>query len=280
METLLLENEHLRLTVAPEGAAIRSLESLTHQQPILHPGDKALFPMLPLANRVAGNRFPLHDEIIELPKSPVDEQFFLHGDGWLKTWEVEKHDSLNLVLTMESQHDCGFDYQARLAYRLEGARFIAELELSHRGTKPMVYGLGFHPFFHITPSTRVQFGATGFWPEGENHLPLAWQGELTAQTDFLQPKTPDNQWVNVGYSGWNGRALIENDEMRVQLRCATPYLMVFSMEDETFICLEPQTHPVNAHNMAGQPGLVLLQNEQSTAIKMEITVLSRDDKTP
>lgn len=272
MATLLLENEYLSLEVAPQGATILRLDSLTHQQPVLYAGDKALFPMLPLANRVAGNRFPLHGEMIELPKSPVDEQFFLHGDGWLKTWEVEKHEPVNLVLTMESQYDCGFDYQARLAYRLEGGRFIAELELSHRGTKPMVYGLGFHPFFHLTPSTRVQFGATGFWPEGENHLPLAWQVELTAQTDFLQPKTPDNQWLNVGYSGWNGRALIENDEMRVQLRCATPYLMVFRVKDEPFICLEPQSHPVNAHNMAGQPGLVLLRQGETTRFAMEIMV--------
>lgn len=274
METLLLENEHLRLTVAPQGAAILSLDSLTHQQPILHPGEKALFPMLPLANRVAGNRFQLHGETTELPKSPVDAQFFLHGDGWLKTWQVEMHDTQMIVMTLNSQHDCGFDYHARLTYRLEGPRFIAGLELTHQGSKPMVYGLGFHPFFHLTPSTRVHFGATGFWPEGANHLPLEWQGELSAQTDFLQPKTPDNQWLNVGYSGWSGRALIENDEMRVQLRCATPYLMVFRMEDEPFICLEPQTHPVNAHNMAGQPGLILLGEGELTQIQMEIALLS------
>jgi len=272
MATLLLENEYLSLEVVPQGATILRLDSLTHQQPVLYAGEKALFPMLPLANRVVGNSFQLHGETVELPKSPVDEQFFLHGDGWLKTWEVEKHEPLELVLAMESQHDCGFDYQARLVYRLDGARFIAELEVTHRGSKPMVYGLGFHPFFHLTESTRVQFGATGFWPEGDNHLPLEWRGELTAQTDFNHAKTPDNQWLNVGYSGWNGKVLIESGEMRVQLNCRTPYLMVFRMKDEPFICLEPQTHPVNAHNMAGQPGLVLLRQGETTRLQMEIMV--------
>jgi aldose 1-epimerase len=272
METLLLENEHLRLSVAPEGAAILSLDSLAYQLPILHPGEKALFPMLPLANRVAGNRFLLHGETIVLPESPVDEQFFLHGDGWLKIWHVETHDLHQIVMTLNSQQDCGFDYHARLTYRLEGPRFIADLELTHQGSKPMVYGLGFHPFFHLTESTRVQFGATGFWPEGDNHLPLEWRGELTAQTDFIHAKTPDNQWLNVGYSGWNGKALIESGEMRVQLNCPSPYLMVFRMKDEPFICLEPQTHPVNAHNMAGQPGLVLLRQGETTRLQMEIMV--------
>lgn len=274
MQSLLLENSHLRLVVAPEGAAILSLDSLTHQLPILHPGEKALFPMLPLANRVAGNRFLLHGETITLPESPVDEQFFLHGDGWLKTWQVETHDAQQVVLTLASQYSCGFDYQARLTYRLVEKRFIAELELTHLGSKPMVYGLGFHPFFALTSSTRVQFNASGFWPEGASHLPQQWRGDLTPQTNFINPKIPDNQWLNVGYSGWNGTALIESGEMRLQLNCATPYLMVFRMADESFICLEPQSHPVNAHNMAGQPGLVLLGAGKSTQLQMEIAVLS------
>ncbi|WBM71657.1 aldose 1-epimerase [Buttiauxella sp. WJP83] len=273
METLLLENEFLRLTVAPQGAAIRSLDSKIHQQPILHAGEKALFPMLPLANRVAGNAFTLHGERIELPDSEADAQFFLHGDGWLKSWRVETHDASHITLSLESRHSCGFDYQARLTYRLEGRCLIAELQLTHLGSKAMVYGLGFHPFFHLTPATHVQFSATGFWPEGENHLPKEWLGELTAPTNFIKPKIPDNQWLNVGYSGWSGSALIERGDMRIQLTSPTPYLMVFRMPDEPFICLEPQSHPVNAHNMAGQPGLVLLERQQSTVMKMEIAVV-------
>ncbi|TNV20150.1 aldose 1-epimerase [Buttiauxella sp. B2] len=277
MQSLVLENNHLRLTVAPQGAAVLSLESLTHQQPVFNAGEKAQFPMLPLANRVAGNTFQLHGETITLPKSPVDDQFFLHGDGWLKTWKVETHDALQIVLTLKSQHCCGFDYQARLTYRLVEQCFISELELTHLGSKPMVYGLGFHPFFHLTPSTLVQFGATGFWPEGASHLPKEWNGKLTAQTNFIHAKAPDNQWLNVGYSGWNGVAMIETDEMRVELSCDTPYLMVFRMANEPFICLEPQSHPVNAHNMAGQPGLVLLGEGESTQMKMDIKVSQVND---
>jgi aldose 1-epimerase len=272
MQNLILENNHLRLTVAPQGAAVLSLDSLVNNKPVLYAGEKALFPMLPLANRVAGNAFPLHGETITLPGSPVDEQFFLHGDGWLKTWQVETHDAQQIVLTLESKHRCGFDYQARLTYRLAEQCFISELELTHQASKPMVYGVGFHPFFHLTPSTHVQFGATGFWPEGANHLPKEWRGELTAQTNFIHAKSPDNQWLNVGYSGWNGVARIETDGMRVELNCATPYLMVFRMVGESFICLEPQSHPVNAHNMAGQPGLVLLGEGDSTQMKMVIKV--------
>ncbi|HBR4693083.1 TPA: aldose 1-epimerase, partial [Klebsiella pneumoniae] len=36
------------------------------------------------------------------------------------------------------------------------------------------------------------------------------------------------------------------------------WLMLFRMQGESFLCLEPQSHPVNAHNMDGQPGLRVL----------------------
>jgi len=273
MEILVLENDFLRVNVAPQGAAILSLDALDYQQPILLAGDKALFPMLPLANRVAGNRFTLQGEEIVLPPSTADADFFLHGDGWLKEWQVVEQSAERMVLSLCSQYQCGFDYQARLTYQLAGKRFIAELELTHRGSKPMVYGLGFHPYFRLQPDTQVQFFSSGFWPEGEQHLPLAWQGSVTQQTDFSVSKIPENAWLNVGYSGWNGRVFIHSGDMRILLECATPYLMVFRMADEPFICLEPQSHPVNAHNLPGHPGLILLAQGETTRLEMGITVL-------
>jgi len=273
MENIVLENDFLRVTVAPEGAAILSLDSLKYQQPILLAGDRALFPMLPLANRVAGNRFTLNGEEIVLPKSSADADFFLHGDGWLETWQIAEHNTDCVVLSLCSQHECGFDYQAKLTYRLVEKRFIAELELIHCGSKPMVYGLGFHPYFRLLPETEVQFLFTGFWPEGKQHLPLAWQSGATSQTDFTTLKIPDNAWLNIGYSGWNGRALIHSGDMRILLECATPYLMVFRMQDEPFICLEPQSHPVNAHNLPGHPGLILLAQGEMTKLEMGIMLM-------
>ncbi|MDW7499037.1 hypothetical protein RZN28_02065, partial [Klebsiella pneumoniae] len=34
------------------------------------------------------------------------------------------------------------------------------------------------------------------------------------------------------------------------------------MQGESFLCLEPQSHPVNAHNMDGQPGISILTRVQ------------------
>ncbi|HCH39880.1 MAG TPA: aldose 1-epimerase, partial [Enterobacter sp.] len=50
METLLIENAHLRMRVNPQGGGLQELFSLTCGQPVLwNGGDSALFPMVPLA---------------------------------------------------------------------------------------------------------------------------------------------------------------------------------------------------------------------------------------
>ncbi|WP_279048117.1 aldose 1-epimerase [Cedecea davisae] len=272
MDILRLQNASLSLTVAPQGASVFSFESLKHNKPVFYPAEPALFPMLPLANRVEGNQFRLGGEQIALPQSPVDERFFLHGDGWIKRWKVEKHHPQQLTLSLESRHACGFDYLAHLTYRLVENQLRVSLELTHLGDKAMVYGLGLHPYFALEQQSRVQFLASGYWPEGELHLPLEWQGELTEKTDFSSGQVPADEWLNVGYSGWSGNALIESGAMRVRVSCPTPYLMVFRMQNQPFICLEPQTHPANAHNLPGMPGLLRLGRAERTRLEMVVEV--------
>ena len=102
VQAITLENAHLRLRVDPQGGAINALFSLHHQRPVLQapPGQQPLFPMLPLANRVAGNRFLLHGREVVLPKSPRDTDFYLHGDGWIKPWQVVSFSATECVLQL------------------------------------------------------------------------------------------------------------------------------------------------------------------------------------
>lgn len=273
-----LENAHLRMRVTAAGAQVLSLVSLPLGLPVLRagegtgPGDCGLFPMLPLANRVAGNRFRLGGEEIVLPQSPVDEAFFLHGDGWVDEWSVVEHSTTHCLFRLQRRHACGFNYLARVGYRLRDAVLEVALTLMHLGESPMLYGGGMHPFFHFTSESTVQFSASGYWPEGEQHLPLAWRSDLPEEADFRQPQYGRDRWLNVCYSGWNGRASIAHPKMRVTLAASPGWLMLFRQPDLPFICLEPQSHPVNAHNMPGQPGLVLLQKGEEWHFSTSIII--------
>ncbi|MDN5986894.1 MAG: aldose 1-epimerase [Hafniaceae bacterium] len=282
MDIYTLSNPRFRLRVTPQSAAILSFDDVGSDTAILrpyqrdtgwHPGESALFPMLPLANRVRDNRFCLAGREICLPDSALDNQFFLHGDGWLQRWQLQDLSCTHITLGLRVQHSCGFDYSASLVYRLTDEGLSAHLTLRHCGAEPMLYGLGFHPFFVKTPQTQIQFSSSGYWPEGELHLPLAWQGNMPASLDFTRTKVPDNAWMNHGYSGWNGVAhLATPNQPTISLRSSASYLMLFQMPDEPFICLEPQSHPVDAHNMDGQPGLVLLGKGEMTEMGMRVEV--------
>ncbi|KNC88950.1 aldose 1-epimerase [Trabulsiella odontotermitis] len=277
--TLLLENAHLRMRVDPQGGALKQLFSLAAQRPVLYESAEpaALFPMLPLANRVAENRFWLQGREIVLPQSPVDADFYLHGDGWLKHWQVVEQTASGCELQLRSQHSCGFDYLARLRYQLQDNALHATLQLTHCGAVPMLYGLGFHPWFYFDERSRVQFSASGYWPEGEQHLPQGWQPQLPDAADFSHPQYGRDEWLNVCYSGWSGRAQIFHDVMSITLLAQTPWLMLFRMSGQSFLCLEPQSHPVNAHRQQGQPGLVLLQQGDETRFGMTILVNTSSD---
>lgn len=276
--SLTLHNAHLRMRVDPQGGALLSLFSLQHQQPILRAGegrtagDCGLFPMLPVANRVAGNGFNQRGTEVQLPLHEADERFFLHGDGWLKRWEVADATDDRCRLRLRSQLACGYDYLAELQYVLEASVLRASLTIAHLGKRPMLYGCGFHPFFVFDARSTVQFSASGYWPEGEHHLPLAWQSELPEEADFTYAQYGADRWLNVGYSGWGGQAVIQRDVMRVTISAQTSWLMLFRMPGQSFLCLEPQTHPVNAHHMPGQPGLQMLGPDEQCHFVMQIRV--------
>ncbi len=281
MDIFTLQNPHLQMRVTPQGAALLALETTT-QQPILrpwqgerpfHPGESSLFPMLPLANRVAGNRFAQRGTTVNLPARPGDRDGFLHGNGWLTQWEVCDAKAHAITLQLRAKETCGFDYHAQITYTLAETRFIAQLVITHCGATPMLYGAGFHPFFAKTPQTQLQFSASGYWPEDERHLPLEWASVIPAALDFLAPSRPGAQWINNGYSGWNGVARLINDESAIILRSDTPWLMVYQTPQSEFICLEPQTHPVNAHHQPGQPGLRLLMAGEHLAFTLHIEAL-------
>ena len=276
-EEWIMENAHLRMCVSSLGGKVQSLFSRQYQAPVLYENHAGgMFPMLPMANRVAGNRFIFQGREIVLPRHHADAHFFLHGDGWLQCWDIIARGGDFCVLQLRRQHVCGFDYLAQIRYQLLRNQLIASLTLTHCGSTPIPYGCGFHPFFSFDKRSTVQFAASGYWPEGEQHLPLDWQSPLPGYADFSHPQYGEDRWLNVGYSGWSGRARIVSNVMNIAILSQTSWLMLFRMQGEPFLCLEPQTHPVNAHNMDGQPGLRVLGTGDTLNFSLKIDVQGRE----
>ncbi|MTH45264.1 aldose 1-epimerase [Intestinirhabdus alba] len=281
MNIFTLENPRLRARIADSGACLLSLEDADRgghllrpwaENPAWHPGESAMFPMLPFANRIAGNRFTVGDRRCSLPPQPFGDPFYLHGNGWLTRWQVVKQTAHALTLGCAPEELAGYRYAAQIAWTLADNRFETTLTLTHLGEESMPYGAGLHPFFLLTPEDRVQFSATGMWSEEENHLPGAWREAIPADRDFSRPRAAPGVWINNCYSGWSGAAAISNRFRRIEIKSDTPWLMVYQNGKDDFICLEPQTHPVNAHHLPGRPGLRMLRKGESLALKMTLRV--------
>ncbi|WDA23117.1 aldose 1-epimerase [Aeromonas hydrophila] len=287
MTVYTLSNPHLRMRVSTQGACVLELED-EQGRPLLrdsdpdapydpgqwHPGESALFPMVPLANRVAGNRFELWGKEHGLPESPVDPDFFLHGDGWLLPWQRVAGSASSVTLQLASQ--CGpFHYLAEIDYRLQGVSLLARVSLTHLGESPCLYGAGFHPFFWRDEQTKIRFLASGVWQEGADHLPTDWSSRLAPHLDFRQWQRSQG-WLNHCYGGWHGTAELVHPTRQQRLKVVSDasFLMLYQPDETSgFICLEPQSHAANAHHLAGHPGLRLLQRGDTMSIVMTITLM-------
>ena len=280
MTVYTLSNPHLRMRVSAQGACLLGLED-NAGRPLLretdpeapwHPGQSALFPMLPLANRVAGNRFELWGESQTLPESEIDPDFFLHGDGWLQLWQPVELTASSITLTLSNQNG-PFHYLAQIDYRLHEQSLVARISLTHLGEAPCLYGAGFHPFFWRDAQTRLRFLASGVWQEGADHLPTQWSSTFSPHLDFRRWQRPRG-WLNHCYGGWRGQAEIDHpaQQRRLQISSDASFLMLYQPQEESgFVCLEPQSHAANAHHMAGHPGLRLLAQGDRMSLGMTIT---------
>ncbi|EOW6772125.1 aldose 1-epimerase [Cronobacter muytjensii] len=281
MKTFIIENRYLRARITNNGACLLSLEDLKFSSPVLrpwvetelwHPGDSAMFPMLPFANRIYGNAFSLKNKKHILPVNKFNDPYYIHGNGWLTLWDVQITTANSITLSTYPQELCGYKYHAEIIYTLRDAELQAEVIVTHVADEPMFYGLGFHPFFMTLPESTIQFSATGYWSEDENNMANQWFEDIPETLNFSHPLSPYGAWINNCYSGWNGLAIISHPNRKVELRSDTPWLMVYQNKTEGYICLEPQTQQVNAHNIQGRPGLRMLKKGDALKLKMTIGV--------
>lgn len=231
----------------------------------------ACFPLLPFGNRVAGNRFTVGGQSYELAPNQPWDRHYLHGDGWLSTWDVEQASDTQVALRFTHDRLTGqpYAYDARILYALTPeAALSVWMEVRNRGSDSLPFGLGLHPYFPLTPRTTLAAPAQAFFTEEAEFLP-GTRRAVPQELDFATPRRLPRRWVNNGFSGWVGTARITWPEAGLTLRIATDgifrHYFVF-LSDTTFepaftddyFCFEPMTHQANGHHAADLGGLALL----------------------
>lgn len=260
-----------RVSIAPDMGG--GLAGLWYQdRPVLRPwsGDPAAGPfalacnlLVPFSNRISGGGFDWQGARHAVAPNLPGEAFPIHGDGFQRVWTAERPapDLVRLVLPTGSIGP--FRYRAAASYHLTPLGLETRLSVTNTGGQALPFGLGLHPWFPRGAGTRLQFSAAGTWPETPLHLPATQAPVSLVQGGPWARAAPlPEGWINQGFSGWDGQARIWQGPEAVPLRLSARGLgtaLVYSPSARAdFFCFEPVSHPVDSHNLPGQPGLVPL----------------------
>lgn len=290
MTIVCLSNGKLSAKLSTAGGTVLELwwEREGERIPLLRPAasedvgplDSGCFPLAPFGNRVKDNRFEFEGRDYRLTPNVDWDPHYLHGDAWLSDWTVvaQEDDSAQMRVNHEGSP---YAYQTRQRFVLAGLTFSIQLDVVNKGSTAMPFGLGWHPYFPMTPRTTLLAPAQLLWTEIENWLP----GEATqipADLDFSRPAELPHRWVNNGLEGWAGTAEINWPERRTKLLLEASDLFRHAfifVSDQSFdpsyqrdfFCFEPMSHLANGQNMAGLGGLVVLEPGESLSGSFRLT---------
>jgi aldose 1-epimerase len=275
MQTITLRNEFLQADILPAIAGgLSRLDWLggSTPRPVLRPAvvgaglpapttsHMACFPMLPWCNRIGGGGFPYGGRFVALEPNRPGEPFPIHGDGWQFPWTVESHSDQVATLTLDRSGGAPFAYTARMQYRLDASTLRVELEVCNAGDSTMPFGLGLHPWLPRTKDVKLRAPARSTWRRGSDGLP-DFPIPIPPEWDFTELQALPAGSIDQIFAGWNGHADIEWDGLRLSIQADTRYMIVYAPAGAGFFCVEPLSHAINGHNLAGGPegnGLVAL----------------------
>ena len=109
------------------------------------------------------------------------------------------------------------------------------------------------------------------WNAEAGQVVTAGQQVVTlAQPDIKEAviDLPDTL-VDNGFCQWDGHCLIQQPDLGYELQCeasGSDYYLLYCPVGLGFFCIEPVSHPVNAHHLPGRPGLRLLAQGQSAEL--------------
>ena len=238
----------------------------------------ACFPMLPWANRIGQGGFAHGGRFHPLPSLVPGEPCAIHGDGWRQPWVLERHSLAQACLRLHSAGHAGHPhhYLAWQGFRLLPHGLMQTLRVQNMGAQALPFGLGLHPWWPATPLCEVQAPVRGVWLSGPERLPTRHSRRFPAGWDLNRGVRPGEVVVDNAYDGWSGQARLvwPEHDLGVRLHAtleragqAQPlHLVLYAPPGGDVFCVEPQSHPINAAHLPGQPGWTALAPGQTLSL--------------
>ena len=290
-EMVRLEAGALRLEIAPAiGGSIQhfSLGDGLQRFLILRGGDPdggvlaaSSFPLVPFVNRIRGGRFSFRGKEIVLRPNMAGDPSPLHGQGWLGSWTVGRHDEAAAALSFRHEADeWPWAYQAVQSFELDERGLSLRLECRNLDETSMPCGLGQHPYFHCGPETRLATTVKSAWTIDANVLPVE---KVPAEGAFdLSDRLVCGQGLDHGFGGWGGNAALSDPAWPCGLRLSSPnanFFQLYSPREGGIFVAEPVTHANAALNAPeadwAELGLKVLEPGAAMHLDMRLDVLPK-----
>jgi aldose 1-epimerase len=249
-----------RFEVAIDGRTVPLMRSPGPDAPAVATS-ACCFPMVPFGNRVRGNRFTFEGRDYVLEPNVDWDPHYLHGDGWISRWQVDRatESSLALSLVHGASRQSPYVYVSHQTFEIVDRALVTTLSVTNRGACALPFGIGWHPFFPSTEGTTLRASSSNYWEEGKGWLPTERRA-LPPDLDFNTLRHLPAHWVNNGFEGWDGQARIDWPDHGIALDIdADPlFSRYFVFVSDTkfdpsfrgdFFCFEPMSHSADGHHL-------------------------------
>jgi aldose 1-epimerase len=231
--------------------------------------------LFPFPNRIRGGRFTWSGREYQLPCNDSTKANAIHGFSPRVPWRVmecsAERDGAHLAADFIGSRDAKVDgnlwpADPRLSMRFELQDRSLRLEATVRNSSdvPLPFGLGYHPYFAISPGDRIGSPSRGRW-ELQDSLPAGKILPLDTIFDLRDPRrvaelTLDDVYTDFPAVTGASSELIERgrvlyaDGGSLSVRTSRDFreLVVFTPPHRKAVCLEPYTCPTDAVNLAAR----------------------------
>ena len=238
------------------------------------PVESGGFPLIPFGNRIPQNRFSFEGNDYQFQPNTDDDPLYIHGESWQGIWQVAEVSDHHLALHF-THHQAGaaFIYEAEQVFSLNEIGFSLTMRVTNKGDRAMPFGLGWHPYFHLTRQTQLQLNTRKVWTQGAGYLPESCM-DLPDDLNFSTLQKLPDHWVNNGFEGWDGKARIVWPEQNTALAIRAdplfdrfflyvPHGVPEPQSRSDYFCLEPMSHMAGDHCRSDYGGLKILQPSES-----------------
>lgn len=291
-DNLSIAHGPFRADILTRGATLSALwcEGASHSlvTGFANPEDYQRFPIYagaivgPMANRLGGGQATLSGQVWQMPRNEHGAHTLHSGPRGLHAldWEVvaQTPSSVRLAVTLEHTA-CGLPGRRRITahYTLTSAGL--DLTLTAESDQPTLINLAHHPYWAVTPDSRLQVNAARYLPVTAENLPTGERADVAGASFDLRalaaiPRHLDHNYVISDAPAPEARSIarLETPHYRLDVRSTAPGLQVYAgaglpdipaglSRDQPFasghvVALEPQFWP-DAPNHPDFPSVVL-----------------------